>query len=126
VKRRTVVIVSACIALAAGFGIFNQRFSHEAAWRRVPAERQAYVDRALAAGAEAFNFTPSDYRRLTRPRLWQRPGRVCVTLASPYRDGAGSYQACYARSDGRLVWERALICSFGAVPLADRVWERIW
>jgi hypothetical protein len=100
--------------------------SHDAAWRSVPAADKPYVERALAGAAEAFGGTPEAYKRHTRPRLWRRPGQACVTLASPYRGGQGSYQACYARGDGAPQWERATICSFGATPLSDYVWEWIW
>jgi hypothetical protein len=117
--------VPAFALLIAAFGIYALRFSHAAAWR-LPAEDRPWVDRTLDAAAAVSGRTREELRRTTRPRLWNRPGQVCVMLRSHRKHGDGSYSACFDRRTGDVVEERELGSSFGPRPIADPLWELIW
>jgi hypothetical protein len=123
-QRRRIVFIAAIVA-ALTTALFLACFSHAAAWRVAAADRP-WVERAVRGGAEAFGTSPEEYRAHTRPRVWRVAGQVCVALRSATHDDGGSYVACFAERDGRLVSERALGRGLGAGRLLDAVWAWVW
>lgn len=119
------LILPACALLLAAFGAFALRYSHAAAWS-VPADEQPWVERTLDVAAAGSGRTREDFRRTTRPRLRNRPGQICVTLASHRSDGGGTYQVCFDRSNGQVVEEREYGPVFGPTRIADPLWELVW
>jgi hypothetical protein len=115
----------ACALLLAALAAFALRFSHSAAWR-LPVEQWPWVERTLGVAAAGSGRTREEFRRTTRPRLWNRRGEICVALRSHRKHGDGSYQACFDRRSGHLVEERSHGSSFGPTPLADPLWELVW
>ena len=103
---------------------FHLALQHDAACES--ADERALVERTLAAAEAGTSRTREDFRRTTRPRLWHRPGQICVILAPHRSDGGGSYQACFDRSNGNLVEEREHGISFGPTRIGDTLWELVW
>jgi hypothetical protein len=123
-KRIRIVIASA-LAVALALAVFHLRYSHAAAWR-LPAGERPYVDRAVAAAAREFRTSPEDIRRTTRPFVRQLPDRVCVRLRTGGTWPDGSYEACHARRDGRLLSTRSMGPTFGNQSLLHRLKDLFW
>jgi hypothetical protein len=119
-RIRTVMVAAAAALLAAALVPVAMREAQAASWR-VPADQRPYVERALGEATAIFNMSPAAYRRLASPSVERRCGRTGVALASHDRGGGGSYFACYDDRSRRKLSERAVGCSFGATPLADRL-----
>ena len=132
VKRPSRVKPIALVAgtlLFAALAIFHLRYSHAAAWR-LGAHEQVHVERALAAAEADMRMSRDEIRRTTRPSLVPHPDRICVTLRTGTVWTDGSYDACHARRDGRLLTSRAHGPTFGARSLwhraKDLFWALIW
>jgi hypothetical protein len=117
------VLIGAMLLLAALVPL-SQPYRHAAAWRVAP-RHQIVVDKALAGAAAAFETSPQDYKRLTRPSVEELKSTICVTLADYRRDGSGSFQGCYDRRNGTLASQRAVVCAFGGRGLVGRLWEAV-
>ena len=122
--RQIGMLVAAPMVLASLIPL-SQPFRHAAAWQ-VPAERGPYVDRALTDGAAAFGTTREQYRRITRPRVHQGQHQTCVTLATNFSDGDGSFRGCYDRQTGAFISSRAQGFSFRGGRLWDYVGPWLW
>jgi hypothetical protein len=93
--------------------------AHSARWR-VPDGQRALVERTVREGAAQFGATPEQYLRLTSPSWTRLADRTCVTLASRFDHGGGTFHACYGNRTGEVLEMRAAAPSFGAQTLGDR------
>ena len=101
--------------------VLSQPYRHEAAWR-VPARHERFVEQALGRAA-GLNTGKEKYRRETRPRVLEGGRETCVTLATRWSHAAGSYLACFDRSDGSIISERGLGTPSAGIRLKDRLAE---
>jgi hypothetical protein len=115
----------AAAALLLGLAVLSRPFRHDAAWR-VPLQHQPFVEAALAGAVDTFSVSKEEYRRDTRPHVEVRGRETCVTLASRWRHGGGSYMACFDSHDGSKTSESAIGMPFGGTRLTDRVARWIW
>lgn len=124
--KRPAIALALALALAlAASALFALRYSHAAAWRLSDEER-VWVERTLAAATEMSGTTREELERTTRPRLWNRPGELCVSLLTHRSDGGGSHQACFDRESGHLVEQREYGGCLCAEPLTDPLWALVW
>lgn len=119
------LILLTCTLLLAAVGTFASRYSHAAAWR-VSAGQRPWVERTLDVAAAGSGRTREDWRRTTRPRLWHRPGQLCVILRSHRHDIDGSYRVCFDRKTGQSLEERYFGHALGRSPMADPLWKLVW
>lgn len=124
-KRPAILLAAATLGLAAASGVFALDYSHAAAWRLAPGER-LWVDRALEVAAAGSGRPSGDFKRTTRPRLWNPPGQTCVGFITHYRYADGSYVACFDSRSARLVMEKEFGSSFGTRSILEPFWALIW
>ncbi len=117
--RRGIAAGVGVVLLLAVAALLVLSLVHAARWR-LAADERPYAERALRAGAEEFRETPERYRRLVTPEVVRGRDRVCVTLASRFEDGGGTYQTCYHARTGAVISARAVGASFGTPSLYDR------
>jgi hypothetical protein len=121
--RRTGIRVAVLILLAALVPL-SQPYRHERAWR-VPPEHASYVDRALTGAAAAHGTSREDYRSITRPRVDEDQGQICVTLAT-HLSGDGGYRGCFDSQTGAFISGGAMGYSFRGERLWDRFGPWLW